>query len=485
MSRSGRIPRRLVLIVPVVLIGALLAVALLTSTGTEPSLRTPERPISSPATSGPGTTAGTDERPNVVVVLSDDQRTETVARMPNVQSLLAAKGTSFGRAQVPTPLCCPSRASLLTGRYAHDTGVWSNGRPDGGWWVVHESGLEDRTVAVALHKAGYRTGLVGKYFNSFAKWSDADYTPPGWDTFLAFRTPAKSGGYYNYALSDGTARGTRIEDYSTDVLAQAAEEFIRSTPSEQPLFLYFAPYAPHAPARPAPRHRGAWAGRILAPKSLTEDLRDKPQWVRRQRSPGRRALDLALSRQQESLMAVDEAVARLVGALDDTARLANTLVVYLSDNGLLLGEHGLVGKGAPYDPAVSVPMLLRWDGRVEPGARDQRLALNLDVTATIAAATSVPYVTDGLSLLGPRRRAGFVLEGAADTKVGRPAFCGWRSVDWTYVRWATGEEELYSQRTDQNQLRNLALDALQRPRLLSMRATARRHCRPEPPDFDW
>jgi arylsulfatase A-like enzyme len=160
--------------------------------------------------------------------------------MPQVQRLHAEKGTTFVAAQVPTPLCCPSRASIMTGSYAHGTGVWSNGRPDGGWWVFHELGLEERTVAVALQQAGYRTGLVGKYFNAFAKWSPEGFTPPGWDTFLAFRTPVKSGGYYNYALSDGRTRGTTEADYSTDVLARAAEHFIRGTPEGQPLFLYFA-----------------------------------------------------------------------------------------------------------------------------------------------------------------------------------------------------------------------------------------------------
>lgn len=432
-------------------------------------------------------TASSGDRPDVVVILTDDQRTDTLALMPQVQRLLAAKGSSFARAYVPTPLCCPSRASILTGRYAHDTGVWSNGRPEGGWWVFHEQGLEERTVAVALQQAGYRTGLVGKYFNSFAKWSPPEVTPPGWDSFLAFRTPVKSGGYYNYALSHGRTRGNEAGDYSTDLLARAAERFIRRTPSGQPLFLYFAPYAPHAPYRPAPRHRGAWAGRLpgaLSPPGA-EDVRAKPAWVRRHRPPSRRAVTLARTRQQESLMAVDDAVARLVDALTDTGRLADTLVIYLSDNGLLLGEHHLVGKGAPYEPALSVPMVMRWDGMVGAGQVDQRLALNLDVTATIAAATSVPFDTSGLSLLAPRRRSGFVVEGAPDPKLPRPAFCGWRTADWTYVRWATREEELYSQRDDPGQLRNLARNGSRHPQLRPLQERARRHCRPEPPGFDW
>jgi arylsulfatase A-like enzyme len=297
----------------------------------------------------------------------------------------------------------------------------------------------------------------------------------------------KSGGYYNYTLSDGTTRGRTAGDYSTDVLAQAADRFIRRTPTGQPLFLYFAPYAPHAPYRPAPRHRGAWAGRLpdLMSPPAAEDVRGKPGWVGRQRPPSRTAVTMARTRQQESLMAVDDAVARLVDALDDTGRLEDTLVVYLTDNGLLLGEHQLLGKGAPYAPALSVPLLMRWDGEVGQGLVDERLALNLDVTATIAAATSVRFGTDGLDLLGPRGRAGFVVEGAPDPKLARPAFCGWRTAEWTYVRWATGEEELYAQQTDPGQLRNLARDGTRQPQLRPLRERARRHCRPEPPGFDW
>jgi arylsulfatase A-like enzyme len=452
-----------------------------------PRERAGDRSVAAPA--GEALTAPGDrpDRPDVLVVLTDDQRSDSLARMPRVQSLLVEKGTTFIRAQVPTPLCCPSRASLLTGRYSHDTGVYSNGRPDGGWWVFHERGQERRTVALALQRAGYRTGLVGKYFNSFDKWAPHGYKPPGWDRFLAFRTPVKSGAYFHYRLSDGAVHQALASDYSTDVLAGAGERFIRTTPRTRPLFLYFAPYAPHSPFRPAPRHRGGWKGRLPSyrPVSVTEDVADKPSWVRRFRPVPQAVIDRTRQRQQESLMAVDEAVGRLVQALEDTGRLSNTLIVYLSDNGLLLGEHHLVGKGAPYSPALSVPMVLRWDGKVSPGRVDRRLALNVDVTATIATSTSTAMDTAGLSLLGPRRRDGFVLEGAADPKLARPAFCGWRTAGWTYVRWATGEEELYSAVVDPDQAHNLAPDPARTRTLRWLRARARTHCAPEPPGFDW
>lgn len=426
-------------------------------------------------------------RPDVLLVVTDDQRQDTVRHMPRVQRLLVDRGTTFTRAQVPTPLCCPSRASLLTGLYAHDTGVFSNGRPDGGWWAFHEQGHEQRTVVGALHAAGYRTGLFGKYFNAYARWSAPSHRPPGWDHFLTFRTLRRSGSYFGYRLSDGRRHGSGTAAYSTDVLARAAERFVRATPRNQPLFVYFAPYAPHAPSVPAPRHAGAWTDRLPRhrPVSATEDVEDKPAWVRRLTAPTQASVDTARARQQESLMAVDEAVGGLVQALADTGRLSNTLVVYLSDNGLLLGEHHIMGKGAPYAEALSVPLVVRWDGRVQASRTDDRLALNLDVPATIAEAAAVRFPTDGLSLLAGHDRRGFVLEGAADPKLARPAFCGWRTAEWTYVRWATGEEELYSQRGDPHQLRNLATDASRRPVRDALRSRAVRHCAPEPPGFDW
>jgi arylsulfatase A-like enzyme len=449
----------------------------------------PDASPSSHRAAGSATQARVDpQRPNVVIVLTDDQRTDSLARMPRVQRLLADKGTWFPNAQVPTPLCCPSRASLLTGHYAHDTGVYSNGRPHGGWWAFQKRRQENRTIAVALRRAGYWTGLFGKYFNRFGNLAPPGYVPPGWDRFLAFRTRFSSGAYYRYRLSDGSFHGTGPEDYSTDVLARAADRFVRTAPPGRPLFLLFAPYAPHAPYLPAPRHDGAWAGLLPAyrPASVTSGVQDKSTWLRRRAVPvPLSAIDTTRARQQESLMAVDEAVAGLVGALRDTGRMRNTLFVYTSDNGLLLGDHHLLNKGAPYAPALSVPLLVRWDGRVPAGHVDRRLALNIDVTRTITAVTPASLDTDGVNVLGSRHRDGFLLEGARGPMLDRPAFCGWRTAVWTYVRWATGEEELYSDKLDPHQVRNLARTDGHRHELLTLRERTRRHCVPEPPGFDW
>ena len=193
----------------------------------------------------------------------------------------------------------------------------------------------------------------------------------------------------------------------------------------------------------------------------------------------------AARRQQQALMAVDEAVAGLVAALADTGRLSNTLIVFASDNGLLWGEHGMLDKNVPYTPATAVPLVLRWDGHVGAGQVDDRLALNIDITATLAAAGLTGMHTDGSDLLTPARRDGFVLEAAADPQLRRPPYCGWREADWTFVHYSTGEEELYSLADDPGEVHNLATVPKARDQLDAMRERARAACTPEPPGFDW
>jgi arylsulfatase A-like enzyme len=478
MTQVSRVVRAALAPVAVLVVAGVLAVA----SGT----LGPAQPVHREATLSPvPPPAGLADvdLPNIVVVMTDDQRAETLAGMPMVQILLADHGTTFSRAMVPTSLCCPSRASTLTGHYAHDTGVWTNVRPHGGWWAFHEHGNEERTVAVALHQSGYRTALVGKYLNNFGQLTPPGYRPPGWDQFLAFTTRNKSGGYYDYTLSDGSVHGSAPEDYSTDVLGLAASDLIRSTPAGQPVFLWFAPYAPHSPFEPAPRHQHAQVQ--LQARSEPEDLSTKPRWVQAldPHTPGEVAR--AARRQQRALMAVDEAVAGIVAALADTGRLADTLIVFTSDNGLLWGEHAMIDKNVPYTPATAVPLVVRWDGHLAAGQVDDRLALNVDITATLAAAGGTGMVTSGSDLLGTDRHDGFVLEAARDPGLQRPPYCGWREADWTFVHYSTGEEELYSLADDPGELHNLAAAPDLRDQLDTMRARARAACSPEPPGFDW
>jgi arylsulfatase A-like enzyme len=424
--------------------------------------------------------------PNVVIVLTDDQRTGTLGpeRTPAIWNLIRRRGVSYPQAFIPTSVCCPSRASILTGLFAHSTGVYSNTTADGGGWpAFYANCMEDRTLAVALHDAGYRTGLVGKYLNGGPPFPG--HVPPGWDVFAEV-----PGGYYDYTFA-GQAYGSAPEDYSTDVLRGAAIGFIGDTPPGQPLFLYFAPYAPHAASIPAPRHEDAWKGRVNVsrlPPSFRENLRDKPPWIRRLRKvTGRHRYVDVLERRQEAMMAVDEAVAALVGELRTTGRLRNTLIVFLSDNGVLLGEHRLYGfKNFPYRMAIQVPMLARWDGHIEPGSTYRAPALNVDLAPTIAHAAGVAMTTEGIDLVGPKRRKGFPLEGKDWQHTPRlvvPAFCGYRTSRFVYARYATGDEELYDYQRDPYELENAARRL---PRIRAyLEGRARATCSPVPPGFTW
>jgi N-acetylglucosamine-6-sulfatase len=436
-----------------------------------------------------GEAARADDPPNVVVILTDDQRTDSLERMPTVQSELVDRGLEFSNAGVPTSLCCPSRATILTGLFAHSTRVFNNFGPEGGWPRFESEGLEDRTIAKELAQSGYRTGLIGKYLNGFSEEAAADYRPPGWDSFVTFTSDM---GYFDYTLNDGTTYGSEPEDYSTDVLAGYADQFIRSTPSEQPLFLYFAPWAPHRPFTPAPRHTGYWEERLGSSDApwFDENLSDKPAWLQGRTARKQRGIDADLAGIQDSLMAVDDAVGRLLAALEETGRLDNTLVIYLSDNGVAVGEHHLrVWKNLPYRFTTDVPLVVRWDKAVKAGTVATRLALNVDVAPTIAAAAGVPLETEGLDLLGETHRTGYPLEASGwvkgDSPPRRPAYCGYRTHRFMFARYADGTEELYDYRKDPYELRNRAGSDRYADRLRSLRRNARETCRPVPPGFIW
>jgi arylsulfatase A-like enzyme len=421
-------------------------------------------------------------RPNVVVFLTDDQRWDTVSAMPTVRSELAGKGVTFSNAFVVNPLCCPSRASLLTGKYSHSTKVYTNG----GFRLFKDSS----TLATWLRRTGYRTGFFGKYLNSYA----GKYVPPGWSRWVAF-TPSNVDNYFDYQLNvNGTIvpRGGVPEDYSTDVLAAQAEAFIRGNPT-RPFFALFAPYSPHNPATPAPRHERAFPGlQPWRPASYNEpDASDKPAWVRtrEQLSPeSQTSLDEFRARQLRTLLAVDDAVERLLDGLADTGRLEDTVVIFTSDNGLLWGEHRMMGKQAPYEESIRVPLVVRFD-RLATGARTEaRQALNVDVAPTVAALAGVaaPGV-EGSSLVPllrnrsvPWRREFLVESLRTGPNPDVPTYCAVRGRRYAYVAYATREEELYDLAVDPRQLDNRARDAALSPILVQFRRHLLRLCSPRP-----
>ena len=427
-----------------------------------------------------------------MIVLTDDQRTETVRPevMPRLWSDIREQGRSYPNAAVPTSLCCPSRASILTGLYAHHHRVFANGLPYGGWALFHDRGLEDDTIATALQGAGYDTSLVGKYLNGpFPEALQAGYVPPGWDHFVSYTTRGEH--YYDYSLNDGTSYGEDPADYSTDVLAGYAKRLIRAAPADDPVFLLLATTGPHKSFRAAPRDVGAWHGRLPSSQSpaVNEDVSDKPPWVRRLPLVDQAVIDDHLAAATEAVMSIDDAVGGIVDTLQSTGRMSNTLFIYLTDNGLLHGEHRLMAKNVPYRWATSIPLLVRWDGHIAADSTDERLALNVDLAQTISAATGLGLRTDGLDLLGGVQRSGYPLEGGPWLRGSgpprRPAYCGYRTRRYMYAEYASGDRELYDYRSDPQELTNAAHDRSYARTVRRLRESAMAACRPTPPGFAW
>ena len=407
------------------------------------------------------------KRPNIVVILSDDARFDSLGRMPNVERLLALHGVTFRNMFVTTSECCPSRASILTGQYSHTNGVIQNFGPAG--YMHFDQGSN---LAVWLQSAGYDTALVGKYLNDYTYYGHHEI-PAGWTDWRAIDSRPEER-YYDYRLNENgrlVHYGIAPSDYSTDVLARKAIRFIRH--ARKPFFLYFAPVAPHLPAIPAPRDISTPL--VLSkprPNFAERDLSDKP-WRRiYRRVLGPQAvhfLDRDIeSRQLRALRDVDRRIGTLMKVLKRRHELDNTIVLYLSDNGFLWGEHRLGGKIWPYDESIRVPLVVRvpW---VHRARTDHHLVLNIDLASTIAQLAGVKpgLRQDGRSLVpllrgaSPRWRSDFMEEYLGESMLadaGPPPFQAVRSKRWLYVEYGNGWRELYDMRRDPYELRNLARD---------------------------
>lgn len=344
------------------------------------------------------------ERPNIVFILADDLDAATPERMGRIRQLLRNQGTSFSRFFVSLPSCCPSRASILRGQYAHNHGVLRSSGSNGGdqRWV--ELGRESSTIATWLRERGYATALMGKYLNGYG----SETTPrvaKGWDEWYA----ATKVTYLDYTLFENgelVPYGDRPRDYMTDVLREKAVDFVRrSAAARRPFLLYVAPKAPHGPLIAADRHKDDFAGeQAPRPPSFDEpDVSDKPTYIKNESAltpAEERAIDVLYRDRLRTMLAVDELVKAVVDALAETGTLANSYVFLTSDNGYLLGEHRRTAKGVPYEESVRVPLLVRGPG-VAAGRTEEALALNSDLAATFAeiAGASVPGFVDGRSLL--------------------------------------------------------------------------------------
>jgi arylsulfatase A-like enzyme len=434
-----------------------------------------------------------DTAPNIVVILTDDQRWDTLWAMPNLQSELVAPGMTFTNAFVVNSLCCPSRATILTGKYSHTTLVYDDVGAYGGFAAFRDK----QTVARWLHDDGYHTGLIGKYLNGY-KESKVGYIPPGWDRWFALLQGSDTGMkyYYDYSVSDqGVLKsyGSDEADYSTDVLAGQADSFIRTSAPGQPLFLYFATSAPHEPATPPVRYANEFSDLPPArPPNYNEaDVSDKPTYVRNVNLLGHRqidAIDALRVDQYRALLAVDDAIGTIVTALADTGRLSNTLIVFASDNGYTWGEHRRRGKLVPYEESIRIPLVVRYDPLVLTPGTDDHLVTNLDLASTFTEVSGATgKALEGMSLVPLLSRSSvtwrddFLVEHMNGRVV--PGYCALRDETSLYVTYQTGEEELYDLTADPYELDNRAYDPTFASTVAADRTRLQELCDPPPPGF--
>ncbi|HEY5815273.1 MAG TPA: sulfatase [Solirubrobacterales bacterium] len=395
--------------------------------------------------------------PSFVVIQTDDQTLDglyatftafpgaaTTRSMPNTLDLIGKRGMTFNRYYVPYPLCCPSRVSLLTGRYAHNNGVKGNVQPNGGYFGFSFRAAASNNIATWLQGAGYRTIHVGKFLNGYGDEPHDNGTsvPPGWSSWHTVLKADTNHYFYGYTLNQNgqlsepygesgswetREYGLRdpfgcpfepIEErpclYATDIFNWIARGEMLATPPEQPFYLQLDYTAPHGDFRkpagpePAPRHYD-WFKGARHPHNRSEgfdegNVTDKPRFIRDadHLSPSeKRAYRVYYQKQLDSLRAVDDGVKQVIDTLGQMHRLRNTYVIFTSDNGFFFGEHRLLGgKFLAYEPATHLPFLIRGPG-IEQGSSTGELAANIDVAPTILelAGVGATKSIDGRSLV--------------------------------------------------------------------------------------
>jgi arylsulfatase A-like enzyme len=396
------------------------------------------------------------ERPNFVVIQTDDQTLDQlyatytppggapIPAMPNTLSLIAGKGIAFNRYYVSYPLCCPSRVSLLTGRYAHNHNDRGNVPPNGGYTGFSFRQANSHNIATWLQGAGYRTIHIGKFLNGYGDepYDNGTTVPPGWNAWHSVLKADTNHYFYGYTLNDNGSLDGPFGDsgswdtreygarddfgcpfaplngqpcfYETDVLTRIASEEMQGTPEGQPFYLQLDYTAPHGDFRrpagpePAPRHYDSFAGAPY-PHGPSEgfnegNVNDKPRFIREASylSPTEtHTYRVYYQKALESLRAVDDGVQQVVATLGAMHRLRNTYIVFTSDNGFFYGEHRLTGgKFLAYEPSTHLPLLIRGPG-IKPGTATGELAANIDIAPTLLelANAEADKSIDGRSLV--------------------------------------------------------------------------------------
>lgn len=381
------------------------------------------RPGSKPAVSTPT---------NIVLIMTDDQNVDSLPVMRKLMAFPEGSWVNFTNAYANVSVCCPARATVLTGQYSHVTGVTDN---------ENGENLDDtNTLPVWLDQAGYQTGLIGKYLNNYPWDRGAEYVPPGWDVF-------------EVTVKVGVRKTTEM-----------AVDFINT--SESPFFLYLAYRAPHEPARPLNRYANAEVYLPPDPPNFNEaDVSDKPKWVRDQAPLSQATIDAWHAERlasQRALLGVDDGIQQIVDALKTKGQLDNTLIIFMSDHGFSWGSHRRIGKHCAYEECSKFPLLIRYPGLAE-NREEPRLISNVDLAATIAeyAGVAPGLPQNGKSLIPLITNTATdwkeeVLLERLPTGTGWFAFYGIRVPGWKYVEYLNGDIELYDLNQDPYELENLA-----------------------------
>lgn len=367
--------------------------------------------------------------PNVLVIVTDDQPKGTMQAMPKTHKIFARDGVTYANAYVTTPLCCPSRASIFSGRYIHNHDVVNNSR---------DLDAND-TFQAELDRIGYRTALFGKYLNSW--WGERASEP----------VP-----YFDVSHQGYNDAHDKWDTYSDAYLGAKAKNFLQQADreDERPWAMVIATRSPHSPFVYPKRYKRLRFGRWRKPLSVGENLADKPlitrQRAERKRHKARRANQVRLE-QMRMLAATDDMIADVFEQMKQLGEARETLAFFISDNGFFWGQHGLVGKDLPYREAVEVPMYARWPGRLRAGKVSRELVANIDIAPTIfdAAAIKPAYEPDGRSLLRPVGRRYMLTEGAN---------MRWQAIidrRGHYIRWDDGQREFYRLDRDPYEIHNL------------------------------
>ena len=420
--------------------------------------------------------AAANGRPNVLVILTDDQRVDdTMAVMPKTLQWFETGGTRFGNAFATTPLCCPSRASVFSGRYTHNHGVVNN---DSAAAFDHRFAIQ-----TYLQATGYRTGMFGKYFNAWNLFQD----PPSFDDWAIFNA-----GYTPIRVNE---RGTvkTVNQYATSYIRDNAVSFIETSENQDatPWFMEVSTTAPHAPFDPESQYENASVPPYNPNPAFSEtDRRDKPPHVQA-RTVTLAGVEQDRAQQLRTLMSVDDTVQTVFETLEATGETSNTLAFFVGDNGYLWGEHGLTGKGTAYEASVRVPMYARWPGHFAPGTTDNRMVALLDLAPTIVDAVGgiAPGVPmDGRSLLDPlQNRTRLLTEFAGVQTDYEPGWAALRTLTSHYIEHYDGADrqkivhrEYYDLFADPFELDNLLADASAandpNTAALSAQLTADREC---------